>query len=653
MNQRDSAGAARVLLIVTVLSTFATSLAYEVSTGPAGWQVSLLTAAASTTAGAVVLLGMLRWWFPRRMNTPKSVLIYVAWFTLLIAARAVTAFTVNSAVGDETSAMSLYRFVAGWTILCPWLLWVTSAVTRFHTLRAGAASLREETAQLQARRQLLPDEIASQRALLTDTADREIIAAVDDSSTALVELLAESELTRNVAADDMAAVGLRIQRHAEGAVRTLSHQFANGSWPPDAPAGMHHLGEGAAAEAEQSADITSTPPPEPHRARVHWNRFRNIDSPFSPIPLAIGSAYLSFPFFLWMASQHGSRAGGSFVFAAIVLVLSTAIHAVAVRSGRRVWPRAGAAVAGATVALAVIGLAAAATTALYLGITEPKALTGILIAGGACAVGMGWLCATLAAIRYDADALLRSEMAANSLERLIEHRLHNELRAIRSDLARLLHTTVQGRFIVAATLVADGSAIGSDADADVYARRVERISEALSVLQSVSADMAAFKAGPPVTPETAETIESMVTRVLAPWQGLIGTNVELASDVRLWGPDAEAVSWLAEEMTLNAVRHGDANKIAIAIHWHAGDADDADRAEDADDADPRPPRADPDDRVLTLRATDNGAGVSRTPKPGLGFEAVHQAGGSVKIWENDSGTSVQVNWPISDPPLPD
>ena len=157
------------------------------------------------------------------------------------------------------------------------------------------------------------------------------------------------------------------------------------------------------------------------------------------------------------------------------------------------------------------------------------------------------------------------------------------LAGVAREVAGLLHGPIQTK-LVACAMVIDQAAISGD---------VERVNEALRQAQIV------LQQPLPVSGvNDNETLAEVVERKAALWSGLAQITVTIDSDIATTkGPLLNDVATVVEEGIANAIQHGSASEITVAIDQ-------------------------PDDR-LDIRIRDNGTGPSNGT-PGLGSRILGQ-----------------------------
>lgn len=157
------------------------------------------------------------------------------------------------------------------------------------------------------------------------------------------------------------------------------------------------------------------------------------------------------------------------------------------------------------------------------------------------------------------------------------------LAGVARDVAGLLHGPIQTK-LVACAMVIDQAAITGD---------VEKVNEALHQARTV------LEQPMPVPNENLnETLADVVERKAALWSGLAQITVTIDAGIaHMTGPVITDIATVVEEGIANAIQHGSASEITVAIDQ-------------------------PDDR-LDIRIRDNGTGPSNGT-PGLGSRILGQ-----------------------------
>ncbi|MFO1540574.1 MAG: hypothetical protein ACKOTZ_09070, partial [Chloroflexota bacterium] len=281
------------------------------------------------------------------------------------------------------------------------------------------------------------------------------------------------------------------------------------------------------------------------------------------------------------------------VYSATTLLLPWAVIALARRAlGARTLPTIPGLACIAAIHGAVVAFGLPVVT--LLGIPTPRALA---ITGGIAGAGVGTAIA-IALLVEARRAASEAELAA-VVERMEVSTvlLRRRVRLARRRLARLLHGSLQGELYAAALRLRETSEPPA-ADMD-------------EVRAAIAAAIRRLDDPPPDGGRTRATLDALA----GTWAGLRTIDVSLADGVatRLAAdPDAdEAVAEVIREAANNALRHGGAARVAIAVGF-------ATLPVPAGDAPPPVPAAAGETTLLVIRVADDGAGWPADAPTGQG-----------------------------------
>ena len=397
--------------------------------------------------------------------------------------------------------------------------------------------------------------IAVQRELVR--ADDEVIQAVSARNEQLLEQVQDrlrSELTRLEGMPGQDSVR-ELQRLASDVVRPLSHELA-ASVPQD--------------------PLIASPTSAAH---VTWREaaLQIIDRP--PLRPVAAAAFMAGILIIAALGLFGVARGIplAIVAATCVVVGST----VANRVLGRVLPRLGQ--RGALVAVLLASLAVGyGTTALSILVVPEAQQPAIVIAAG---LFVGQVVLLIAIV----TTILRQQKAAEGELVHSTERLRRELVRRRQlqwvqqrGLSRALHGPVQAA-VTSAAIRLDAAVAAGDVDA--------------ALLDSTRADLLASIDVLERSDEAEDTLDLAMARISGTWDGIceVTFDIDDASVDRL-GHDTIAAAVVFDLMTeavSNAVRHGEAQLVRVAIGLDG-------------------------DGLLTLTVADDGRGADRSPMRGLG-----------------------------------
>jgi len=204
------------------------------------------------------------------------------------------------------------------------------------------------------------------------------------------------------------------------------------------------------------------------------------------------------------------------------------------------------------------------------------------------------------------------------------NRLNAEQQIIRRDLSRLLHGPIQGRLAAVrmklhllTETAPSGIASFSQENIDQLALMVDQIVHDIETLTE------------PLAPKIAADVAQEIDAIVANWKGMMHVEVELSPRTSLMLDQdsllARKVIAACSEAITNASRHGQATRVAVALHVVD------------------------EETALRITVQDNGRGALAVIKPGIGLQDITADGGQWKFIASSSGTTFQVDFAITPP----
>lgn len=535
--------------------------------------------AAIASSAVFLAVFVLARWVVLRGGRPGPFTVLAA-YALAGGIRALAFGTAATAVGVAEDPDLVYR-LAGFLSNMTLLGLLGYGAGRHDIHRAVIVDLARQRERLIALEQTLDDALDRTRTELTAA----VRAAIEPALRTL-----EAALAMTAAGSGAAPALALLDRLVDEEVRPLSRRLAGDEAPTALP------------EPATAAGL---------RARVPLpDRFAVADG-IRPLGFSLLLPILALPTAIrdLEGLQIAVYAASTFVVPWLVL---TAVQRIL--RGRMLPTIAGLIVIVALHAIVVgVGLPAAA----ILGIPTPRALaiTGAIVAGG---VGGAIAVAILVEVRRAAsEAELAAVVGRLEVSTVI---LRRRVRLARRRLARLLHGSLQGELYAAALRLRETSE-PSAADVD-------------EVRSAIAAALRHLDDPPPDGGRTQATLDALA----ATWEGLRTIKASLAdavAPVLAADLDAdEAVAEVVHEAANNAIRHGGATRVTIAITVELP----AEAGAGAAFA-PLP-------GMLVIRVTDDGSGWPIDARPGQGSATLDEL---CTHWEHASdaaGTIVLARVPF-------
>lgn len=310
----------------------------------------------------------------------------------------------------------------------------------------------------------------------------------------------------------------------------------------------HRLGRGLTA----TTDTPSTTP----ETRISWSavvRRALSTNPFHPVLFTL---WLSLTGIQVMAGVAGAAVAGPFLITVVFM-------SVWFLSARLLWPmitgRSGLVTRG-VIFTVLVSLSAPPLSLTAQALTGFAFFTPRFVLGESIYVAViCWAITLVAAVR----ALLRHTNAElTAVTSALSRRLITEnlaLRHFEAGVSRVLHGPVQDA--VAASIRRLQNVDVGTLSAEEWAAIRQPIDDALTQLDE------------PPTPVTE--IDSRLASLVALWSGVVEISVDADATtletLRCDSTTASAVLEIMREAVSNAIRHGDAQNITVALHWHEGD----------------------------------------------------------------------------------
>jgi signal transduction histidine kinase len=131
----------------------------------------------------------------------------------------------------------------------------------------------------------------------------------------------------------------------------------------------------------------------------------------------------------------------------------------------------------------------------------------------------------------------------------------------------------------------------------------------------------------PLAPKIAADVAQEIDAIVANWKGMMHVEVELSPRTSLMLDQdsllAQKVVAACSEAITNASRHGQATRVAVALHVVD------------------------EETALRITVEDNGRGALAVIKPGIGLQDITADGGQWKFIASSSGTTFQVDFAIT------
>lgn len=435
-------------------------------------------------------------------------------------ARFIASYSIGGAMIGATAMLLLP--LAGYTSVAPPALRIIGVAVVVPWLAVIIGLLVDGRSRVRVARELLIDRAAS-------------VAMKETSKGALLE-------------DLRASVQRDLQSELGPAFRVIDERLAF-----EQEFAKEHVDAAAAQVLRDLADSSVRP-----LSRILNERSAALSSRFGPIAFVAGvarnqpfrPAVVSGLFVLTVVLERWTRDGP--VDALAAGVLGVALIFIVLGSGNRLmraFPQRHATIFLATFAVLQIPTfltelaAGASITPLYLA----HALVATFLS--ACVI---WLTSGIGEWRAPQAELLRvyaRELESARIDVLVQTEV---IASIAKDAARMLHGSVQSK-LAACALAIDRAALTHDVES--YAAAIEQARTVLSSPLTITGD-----------PSVAATLQSEVNARADLWQGLAAITALVSPDIQqITGALARSVGEVVEEGLCNAIRHGNAETIAVQV----------------------------------------------------------------------------------------
>lgn len=549
--------------------TYASSLTGNFSVGgaeatPLGVRLAIITVAQLALFAPLLLL---RWTALRHPPRPRP-WVAVAGFVVAAVVRGIVAATLFGLLVGPSHSLWLYRIIGSLQNQALVLLAVALTVS---SLRAHTRSLEEL--------------LAVQRELVeTQAKTRADVSAMNEEAVARVQARLRAELACLESAHGEDAVAA-LQRLANEIVRPMSHELAS-SVPPEEPRGT-----------------------APESVKVTWQQAVNqmVDRP--PLRPFVAAAFLGFVLTSVALGVFGPARG-----IPLALVMFVAVWVLS-RAGNwalgRVLPRRGPAAAPYAVVVVslAIGLLSAAAAGLFLPVSQSYWV--FVVGGGLFTAGAVLVVAVVTTVRRQQELTAR-EVAASTgrLQRQLV-RLRQAQWVQQQGLSRALHGPVQAA-VTSAAIRLDAAFQAGTADQAMLEETRKSLRATVDVLDSPD--------------DSDRSLDLAIVRITGVWQSICHVTSEVAPDAAaLLAEDPIAAAVASDVITdavSNAVRHGDAQNVRIAV-----------RCEEPD--------------LLTLLVRDDGRSTNGAPMRGLGTALLDECALAWTRTDTTDGCSLRILLPAA------